>query len=129
MHVGISGTIYYGLLLHSTLGIYTVFLEYALWAVFCICRTDLINSSFSAVFHDNAIAIRATKIRKKNLREKKKGLKTCKNFIPSLSKEEVKYMILSTCLSSKNVKRSFTSYFCLPRSCSHNCSPEVLCME
>lgn len=129
MHVGIFGTNYYGQLLHSMLRICTIFLENVLWAVFCICRTDLINSSFSAIFHDNAVAIGATKTLKKNFRGKVKGLKTCKNFIPRLSKEEAKYMILRTCLCSKNVKRSFTSYFCLPRSCSHNCSPEVLCME
>lgn len=36
------------------------------------CRTDLINSSFSDIFHDNAIDTRATKTLKKNLREKKK---------------------------------------------------------
>lgn len=45
---------------------------------------------------------------KKNLRDKKKGLNTCQSLIPRLSKEEAKYMILSTCLSLENVKRSFT---------------------
>lgn len=54
------------------LWIYIVFLEYALWTLFCVCRTDLINSSFSDIFHDNAIDTRATKTLKKNLREKKK---------------------------------------------------------
>lgn len=64
-HVGISGTIYYGLLLHSVLWIYTVFLECALWAVFCVCRIDLINSAFSAIFHDNATTIRVKKTLRK----------------------------------------------------------------
>lgn len=46
-------------------------------------------------------------MRKKNLRDKKKGLNTCKSLIPRLSKEEAKYMILSTLPFFRECEKKF----------------------